>query len=295
MGERKSSPRGSVPISLIAIHTNEGNNPLNVFPDRTAEDLAAYLDRPSTIASYHKIVDDDSTVHYLPDNVASWSIRSGNSRSLNLCMTGWARWSREEWLSHSSMLQHAALLVREWCMKYRIPLSKISPVQVGQNHSGICGHIDWTLGKRDGTHTDPGTGFPWDVFIRYVVGDPGSGMEIPVTKIEEDELDFFRYSGKGREAIPCPTGSASANNRKVFVSVTASSVTGPAWVQIFAQSFQAGIDDWKWTEKELTPSAQNLVQRPWKQVKSGTSHLVISWDLTNASEGATLLLETIAP
>lgn len=166
----KSSPRHGVTITLIAIHTNEGNNPADVFPDRTAENLAAYLDRPTTRASYHYIVDDDSAVNYLPDHVASWSLLSGNSRALNLCMTGWARWSRDEWLQHRQMLGRAAALVRDWCARHKIPPRKLSPVQVGLDLQGICGHVDWTVGKRDGDHTDPGPNFPWDVFIDYVTG-----------------------------------------------------------------------------------------------------------------------------
>lgn len=53
----KSSSRGRTRISLIAIHTSEGNNPVDAYPDRTAENLATYLNIPTTIASYHKIFD----------------------------------------------------------------------------------------------------------------------------------------------------------------------------------------------------------------------------------------------
>ncbi|MGH3882101.1 MAG: N-acetylmuramoyl-L-alanine amidase [Pseudonocardiaceae bacterium] len=173
----KSSSRGGTGIRLVVIHTNEGDNPADVFPDRTAENLAAYLDRPSTQASYHKICDDDSTVRYLPDSVASWSIRSGNSRALNLCLTGWARWTRGQWLDHAGMLRRAAGEVAAWCDRYEIPVRKLTPTQVAADHLGIIGHWDWTLGKRDGTHTDPGPNFPWDVFIELV--KTGTAIEPP--------------------------------------------------------------------------------------------------------------------
>lgn len=167
----KSSSRGGTRITLCVLHTNEGNNPADVWPDRTAENLARYLDGDTVAASYHVIVDDDSIVRYLPDNVAAWSVRSGNARSLNICLTGWARWTREEWLTHRSMLTLAATIVRDWCATHGIPVRKLTPPQVGADFSGICGHYDWTVGKRDGTHTDPGAEFPWDVFIDMVAGD----------------------------------------------------------------------------------------------------------------------------
>src|SRR5918998_3392771 len=167
----KSSGRGRVRVSLVVLHTNEGNNPADVYPDRTAENLAVYLNRPEVAASYHVIVDDDSIVRYVPDSQASWSVRSGNARSLNLCFTGWARWSRQEWLAHPNMLRLAAIVVRDWCATHGIPVRWLSPPQVGADFAGICGHHDWTVGKRIGTHTDPGTGFPWDVFIELVQGD----------------------------------------------------------------------------------------------------------------------------
>lgn len=164
----KSSSRGGTRIDLIVCHTNEGDNPPDQLPDRTAENLAIYLGRPDVQASYHKIVDDDSTVDYLPDAVMSWSVLSGNKRSLNLCFTGWARWTRSDWLAHDAMLQRGATEVREWCARHGIPAVRLTPAQVGAGFPGVCGHWDWTLGKAEGTHTDPGPGFPWATFMGYV-------------------------------------------------------------------------------------------------------------------------------
>lgn len=165
MGAKSSSRKGAS-IRLIAVHTNEGNNPADVYPDLTAENLAAYLNEPTTLASYHKITDDDSTINYVPDELAAWALRSGNPISLNICFTGWARWDTAEWMRHP-MLKLGAVKVREWCNRYNIPMRKIDHYAIERGEKGIIGHYDWTL-TGDGSHTDPGRGFPWTYFIKLI-------------------------------------------------------------------------------------------------------------------------------
>lgn len=160
---RGSESRQGTSITLVAVHTSEGAT-------NTAS-LASYLDQAGVEASYHMLVDDNGVVRYLPDNVAAWAMLSGNHRSLQVCLTGFARWPRSEWLAHDAMLRNAASVVRVWCQGHNIPTVKLTPNQVGADQRGICGHWDWTLGKRDGTHTDPGPNFPWDVFIGYVTAN----------------------------------------------------------------------------------------------------------------------------
>jgi hypothetical protein len=158
---RGSESRAGTRITLVAIHTAEGAT--------TAAALQRYLDQPGVEASYHKLVDDTEVITYLPDEPASWAMLSGNHRSLQLCFTGFAAWTREQWLAHDSMLRRGAAEVRVWCAVHGIPPVKLTPAQVGADASGICGHWDWTLGKRDGTHSDPGPGFPWDVFLGLIM------------------------------------------------------------------------------------------------------------------------------
>lgn len=165
----KSSSRDGVKPSLIAVHTNEGPNPADVFPDRTAENLCRWMDDQEV--SYHKVVDDDSVVHYVPDDRASWALRSGNRRSLNICFMGYSRFSRNEWMRHEGMLKLGSIEVRSWSDRYSIPARKLQPHEVRADQSGICGHVDWTLGKNDGGHTDPGGGFPWDYFLSLIYGN----------------------------------------------------------------------------------------------------------------------------
>lgn len=171
----KSESRASTPISLVIIHTNEGDHKPNMPDDHTAEDLAAYLDRANTAQdwkSYHLICDDNSTVRYVPDDQAAWSALAANRRSLNLCFTGWAHWSRDEWMAHESMLRRGAAEVARWCATYHLPSIKLTPAQVGADQHGVCGHGDWSTGKNNGNHTDPGAAFPWATFMAMVTGAP---------------------------------------------------------------------------------------------------------------------------
>ncbi len=157
---RGCESRNGTPITLVSLHTSEGAI--------TTASLASFLDQPGVEASYHVLVDDHGAVRYLSDDVAAWAMLSGNHRSLQVCLTGFARWPRSEWLVHDNMLRTAAAQVRVWCRQHNIPAVKLTPAQVGADLYGVCGHWDWTLGKRDGTHTDPGAFFPWDVFMGYV-------------------------------------------------------------------------------------------------------------------------------
>lgn len=163
------SSRNGTAISLIAVHTNEGPNaPGDEGRDRSAENLAKWMDGQQV--SYHKVIDDDSVVNYVADQHKAWALRNGNPRSLNVCLTGYARQTRAEWLQHDRQLRLAADVVRAWCDRYGIPKVKLSSAAVGADRSGVCGHLNWTEGKRDGSHSDPGPEFPWDVFMRYVSG-----------------------------------------------------------------------------------------------------------------------------
>lgn len=174
MWPRGCESRDGTPITLVLIHTNEGPHDPGQAVDRTAEDLAAYLDRPDIKASYHVIVDDDGLTPYLPDGMASWSAFSANHKSLNLCFTGWAHWARADWLAHDPMLRFGAEQVRRWCATYGIPAVKIGPTELVANHAGCAGHVDWTHAalmmnpNAPDSHTDPGDSFPWDVFLGYV-------------------------------------------------------------------------------------------------------------------------------
>jgi hypothetical protein len=281
-------PKGSV-IRHVVIHTNQGPNPSNDSPDKTAENLGRYLTSTANTkdpVSYHVLVDDDSSVNYLPDSAEAWAAYGSNPIGLHLCFTGYAEWSRDEWLLHAGMLSLGAAHVRAWCLQYNIPMMKLTSRDVALNFWGVIGHVNWTEGKQQGTHTDPGVDFPWDFFIALVKGTP----------IEKDEdvemkIDNYPITGKGGMVLLYPIGSAGADNVEAWFSASSFSPMAKGWVEVYAQSDIGGKQHWLWSEKELNPNDQNLRKRPGIYLVDGVTKLVVTWDLSTSEHGGTLCVE----
>jgi hypothetical protein len=158
-----SSPRGAAPVRLVILHTAEGA--------RTVAELGNYFASASVQVSSHVGIDDQGLEQYVPYEREAWTTLSANPVSDNAELCGFAAWTREQWLSqHRPMLERAASWVAARCAARNIPVVKLTPAQVAAGHAGVIGHVDWTLGMKEGTHTDPGPGFPWDVVISLAQG-----------------------------------------------------------------------------------------------------------------------------
>ena len=162
-----NSARGTK-IDAFLLHTQEGGG-----GNTAAEDLAKYLGNAANKVSYHYTVSQASdggvtVVDVVDTDYASWSVLSANGRSINLCFAGSrASWSREEWLKQSKAIDTAAYLAVQDCKKYSIPTTVIAPPYKGRL-PGISDHRYVTKVLNDGTHTDVGDQFPWDVFTAAV-------------------------------------------------------------------------------------------------------------------------------
>ncbi len=203
----KSSPRGTRPVSLLAVHTAEGA--------RTARALAAYFYRDDVMASSHDAIDGKETIHMVPYHRASWTLRSGNPISDNVELCGFARWSRGQWLSTGvvdgvgnprAMLGRLADWIRVRARARGIPVRKLSVVELSQGHWGVIAHDDWTRAKNDGTHWDPGPGFPWDV-VMAMVNPPEPDP------IQEDDMSVIFAHGDSNTPIP---GTSNTYGQVVF-------------------------------------------------------------------------------
>lgn len=211
----KSSLRGARPVTLVAIHTAEGA--------RTARSLAAYFFREDIFASSHSIIDARGILHIVPFSRASWTLRSGNPISDNLEICGFARWTRQQWLSTGTvdgcvnprqMLRWVSAWIRLRCAARNIPIRKLSVSQVRAGLAGVIAHDDWTKAFRDGTHWDPGPGFPWDVVIADASGGGSGDMPLDaadiakIDKVVNQRCDeSVRYLGHGdiKEAFNDPS------------------------------------------------------------------------------------------
>lgn len=285
----KFSSRFGERVRLVVIHTSEGA--------RDVVGLANYLNRPGVQASYHAAVDDQRLEQYVDYSHAAWALRGGNQESDNLCLCAFAGWSRTEWLRHSRMLELAATWIAQRCQARGVPIRLLTAEEVGDairddaHPGGVCDHHRYTVGTGDGTHTDVGPNFPFDIVISRAQQIAGNATAPGSVTIEEDEdVQNFPISDTGRMVLICPTGDAAANNRDAWLSAAVLDGTGS--IRVFAQGAKNGIHDWWWNEDELTTTPENLVQRQAMELRNGVTHLLISWDLTKAKGGGVLCLET---
>lgn len=165
--------RGGTTIDLFLIHTQEG--------DGNADSLAKYCGNPapggdpSRAVSYHYTISEDPDDHgvtvcdVVDTDDASWSVLSANNRSINLCFAGSrSAWTRQEWLSNAGRaIDVAAYLAVQDCQKYGITIRVLKP-PYSSGPPGISDHKYVTEYLGDGSHTDVGPNFPWDVFSAAV-------------------------------------------------------------------------------------------------------------------------------
>lgn len=174
--------RDGYSVQYLVIHHTAGTE-----RNTSAEDGAAYDQRRLDGTSTHYFVDPDSVVQcvYTWDR-ANACYRYGNRLGIQYELCGTLQ-TRAQWLDAASdaILTNAARQAARDCAKYNLPARKIGPVEMKAGARGICGHADVTLAYQLGDHTDPGPGFPWDVFLARVQqflyppgGDNDMGMVI---------------------------------------------------------------------------------------------------------------------
>ena len=136
--------------TLVVIHSTEGD---------TAGGAARWFQNVNAGGSAHVVVDDAEVYRCVDDADTAWHAIGFNSIGLGLEIAGHASWNRDEWLDHMPRLTEAARIHAGWCKAYDIPLVE-STTRGYHSHKGLPGN----------DHTDPGTGFPWDVYLDLVKG-----------------------------------------------------------------------------------------------------------------------------
>lgn len=181
-----SSSRNGQRVRLVVLHTAEGA--------QTNASLFSYFDRTQNASSHVGIDDAGISDVWVPYDRAAWTLRGGNPYSENAEMCAWARWTRAEWLTHDALLSHAAAWVRSRCLARGIPIVKLSPAEVKAGKAGVCGHADYTYGTGDGTHTDPGPNFPWDIVISRAKAGAGKDEDMPLNDADKKWIaDTVRF------------------------------------------------------------------------------------------------------
>ena len=191
-GRQSGQPR------VCVIHTTEGGKGYG-----KAAAGVSYDKRRTDGTSCHVFVDAGEAlceVYYY--DTAHAARTRGNAIGIQFELCGYASQSGildDIWMR---TLAIAAKEVALACAQYGIPVRRLSTDQVRQAYygsgdsrpKGICGHIDITnaFPEDDGSHTDPGSNFPWAMFLNMVnaalTGDTGG--------LAESMAIVFKYDGK---------------------------------------------------------------------------------------------------
>lgn len=174
---KNNSPRSGKVDSWL-IHTQEGGG-----GNAAAENLAKWFQNANEV-SYHYTISQAAdggvtVVDCVDTDRAAWAVLSANSRSINLCFAGSkASWTRADWMKQAKAIDVAAYLAVQDAKKYGFPTTVIAPPYTGRL-PGISDHRYVTKVLGDGSHTDVGDGFPWDVFTAAVAKYAGKTVEQP--------------------------------------------------------------------------------------------------------------------
>lgn len=157
-----SGRRNPATCQVVVVHTYECPRGDDV------EERAAWQDRSRT-GSYNILVGTRRRLRANDDNYIPWAaFPTGNRIGLHLCILAYAAESRNRWLEYDHQLTLAAEVAADWCTRYNIPPVKLTAAEVRAGKRGICGHGEISGAFHESDHTDPGPGFPWDVFIQKV-------------------------------------------------------------------------------------------------------------------------------
>lgn len=156
-------PRPTHQIRNIIIHVTVN------APGTPAENVANYQ-ISSQSGSYHELT--DTTIKHLIENTDDWLTWSsgnyGNDIGLHRSFVMWGTETRAQWLQYEAMLREAAKRDAEWCKRYNIPPVKLTAADLRAGKRGFAGHLETGQAWGGTDHVDPGTGFPWDVYLSYV-------------------------------------------------------------------------------------------------------------------------------
>ena len=155
-------------IDLIVLHDME-------TPETNGIALSVARNWFGTVAamsSAHYCIDNLAIVGCVDENATAWHTPKVNKRSIGIEQPGRASQTREGWLDPYSdaVLTLLARLLADLCHRHNIPLRLLSDDELRRGDSGITYHAQCTR-VFGGTHTDPGTGYPFDEVMARAQGE----------------------------------------------------------------------------------------------------------------------------
>lgn len=181
-------PRSTNLIQAVFIHTTE-NPPTSRAIDIGNWQAGGRATGNTGLGSYHFLADRSTLVFCNTDDwIAHGTGNRGNTVGLHLSFVARAAMSRAEWLAEESnhgTLSRGAWKVADWCKKHNIPIQFVNGVDLRAGRKGISTHNEARIAWGGTTHTDPGPGFPMDVFVDLV---RKHATPTPIPKKEESDM-----------------------------------------------------------------------------------------------------------
>lgn len=187
------SSRGSAKVRAVVIHTTEGSflGSLGWMLSPRSQVSAHYLVGAGSDAAPGKPW--TPVVRLVPEDEKSWTARSANPTTINYELAGYARRSRADWLTRDRLqLETTAALVASDVLEYGIPIKLGYP--------GILGHVHLKDYGFPNDHTDPGLGFPWDVFLAMV--SDFTKMKVPAPPVTNHPVRKHPCLPAGMKRVP---------------------------------------------------------------------------------------------
>lgn len=251
-------------VRYIVIHYTAGAE------RNTSAEEGAVIDQNRTDGtSTHYFVDSDSVVQcVLTKNRANAARTKGNRLGIQYELCGTVQ-TRAQWLDAASLptLRNAARQVARDCRKYGIPVRRLSVAETRAawydfpaGPQGIVGHVDCTYAYPEdgGDHTDPGTQFPWDVFLDMVRAELEGDMTPEETQAAcraaiMDVLFDGQAAALGKASGDTPDDRAKRNVRDTIRAIVGGPVDQGAILGAVGQ-----VDDEVWAKlaDRTTPDEQ---------------------------------------
>lgn len=177
-GYTRGRPDG--PPIWVVIHDMEaGENP------QRAESTADYFANPpdGRQVSSHYCVDSDSVVQCVDLDDVAWTVgnRPGNNRGLNWELSGFASQTREQWLDPFgiAMFQQLAPICASDMKRFNIPNRWCTAADLQARRPGLTTHNDLRIAFGGTSHSDPGSGFPFDYLQQVLELALNQGVHMP--------------------------------------------------------------------------------------------------------------------
>lgn len=183
----KHSGVSGIPTQLLVLHSAE--SPLRAGYARSLSQWC--IDNPGIQSSWHRFVDPVDRVRLVDDNHAAWHASEANPMSIGWEQAGYARFSRDEWLTPEGKAQlellaqdMAEVAVRDGIPAVWLTTEQVTAVTTHGNRQikGFCIHAQIDPENR----YDPGSGYPYDLLMSRIKAYMGGDNTLAEQKEEEE-------------------------------------------------------------------------------------------------------------